>query len=103
MELVNVGIFDGGHAFAVHHLLNVEDALTHLIGGDGRDEAGDGPQGGVFFEDAGGVAVGVAVDGAGGGMGQLEGERVGDSVMAGGVDEPNGIVGATASRSVAVT
>jgi len=37
VELVNVGIFDGGHAFAVQHLLNVEDALTHLLGGDGRD------------------------------------------------------------------
>jgi len=93
-------IFDGGNAFAVQHLLNVEDALTHLLGGGGRDEAGDGLHGGVFFEDAGGVTAGVAVDGAGGGVrcaggdvGQLEGERVGDSVVAGGVDEPDGIVG----------
>src|SRR6202035_5329318 len=65
-----------------------------------RDEAVDGLHSGGFFEDAGGVAVGVAIDGAGAGIccaggdvGQLEGERVGDSVVAGGVDEPDGIVG----------
>ena len=44
--------------------------------------------------------MGIAVDGAGGGVrcggsdvGQFEGERVGDSVVAGGVDEPDRIVG----------
>ena len=66
--LVDVGIFDGGHAFAVKQLLNVEDALTHLLGGVGGMRSGDRLHGGVFFEDAGGVAVGVAVDGAGGGV-----------------------------------
>ena len=57
--------------------------------GDRRDEAGDQLHGRIFFEDAGGVAVGVAIDRAGGGVrcgggdvGQFEGERVGDSVMA---------------------
>ena len=41
VDLLDVRIFDGGHAFAVQHLLNVEDALSHLLGGGGRDEAGD--------------------------------------------------------------
>ena len=100
MKLINVGIFYGGHAFAVQHLLNVENALTHLLEGHRRDEAGDRLHSRFFFQDAGGIAVGVAVDRTGAGVrcargdvGQLEGARVGDSVMAGGVDEPDGIVG----------
>ena len=81
-------------------IAGVRAVQDHRLGGDGRDQAGDGLHGGVFFEDAGGITMGVAVDGAGAGVrcaggdvGQLEGERVGDSVMAGGVDEPDGIVG----------
>src|SRR5207253_8674045 len=72
----------------------------HLLGSSRRDEPRDGLHGRVFFEDAGGVAVGVPVDGAGGGVGcgpsdvrQFEGKRIGDSIMAGGMHEPDGIVG----------
>jgi hypothetical protein len=81
VDLLDVRVFDGGHAFAVQHLLDVENPLPHLLGGGGRDEARDRLHGGFFLEDTGGVAVRVAVDGTGGGVGcggsdvgQFEGE-----------------------------
>jgi hypothetical protein len=69
VDPLDVRVFDGGHAFAVQHLLDVENSLPHLLRSGGRDEAGDRFHGGLFLEDAGGVAVRVAVDGAGGGVG----------------------------------
>jgi hypothetical protein len=78
---LDVRIFDGGHAFAVQHVLDVENPLSHLLRSSGRDEAGDRLDGGFFLEDACGVTVRVAVDGAGSGVGcrgsdvgQLKGE-----------------------------
>ena len=58
-----------------------------------------GVHGRLFLEDAGGVAVGVAVNRTGARIGcgssdvrKPERERVGNSVMAGGVGEPDGVV-----------
>src|SRR5271167_399816 len=99
VDLFDVRVFDGGHAFAVQQLLNVKNPLSHLFGGGDWDEAGDRLHGRHFLEDAGGVAVGVAVNRTGAWIGcgnsdvrKLERERVGNSVMAGGVGEPDGVV-----------
>src|SRR6266704_616562 len=95
VDLGNVRVFDRGYAFTVQHLLDIEDALAHLLGSSRGNEPRDGVHGRVFFEDPGGVAAGVPVDGAGGGVGrgpsdvrQLEGKRIGDSIMAGGMHAP---------------
>jgi hypothetical protein len=54
----------------VQNLLDIEDTLAHLLGSSWRDEPRDRLHGRVFFEDARGVAVGVTVDRAGGGVGR---------------------------------
>src|SRR6266571_2099067 len=55
VDLLNVRVFDRGHAFTVQHLLDIQDALPHLLGSSRRDEPRDGLHGRVFFEDAGGL------------------------------------------------
>ena len=96
---VDVGVLDGGHAFAVELFDDAEDALFFLGEGGGGDEAGDHLHGG-FLEDARGLSLGVLIDGAGGwglraggDVGEAEGGGVGYAVVAGGVEEPDGVGG----------
>jgi hypothetical protein len=69
--------------------------VAGVAGNEAVDEAGGG-----FLEDAGGAALRVAVDGArgrvlgfGGDLGEAEGVTVGDTVVAGGVREIDGVIG----------
>src|SRR5438128_11670694 len=96
MDLEDVRVFDRSHAFAVQHLLDIKDALAHLLRRGGRDQADYQIHGGVFFEHAGWAALSIAVNRDGArvssckrNLGQVEGSRIGNAVMTGGMVQPD--------------
>ena len=100
MDALDVGIFEGRHPFAEKLLLNMQNALPPLFESGSGDKFFDQIHHRVFFENPGGSAVRIAINGAGGwvwsggcDMGQFESDRVGHSVMPCGVCKPHGIVG----------
>ncbi len=97
--LADAGILDGGHPFAVEALDDLEHAGTDIPRVIRRRHHARDEPGGRFFQHAGWLTAGVAVDRAGWRIfrflrdpGELEREAVGHTVVTGSVPEPHGVV-----------